>query len=239
MGEFDDDMSMPETEGIWQNILTPEQIKRMLSSPSGPAGKRRDTRENRGPRAQQAPQGNAQMMNLMARMILRREDHLSTLLSDVQFLIHMGVHQDGILPALLATSQQWHSNEKTCSLRHTLAVKTMEIVLDRLKQLQAADPQSDLYKSCLNQRIITQDRTMPYLQWNATTNQLTPSKTAPLPLDQVLKDIQMLLTHMADPRVTLRFHSRKWTTRCRRGKRSPSHGCGRFPAPQGSPSSRS
>ncbi|CAL1151582.1 unnamed protein product [Cladocopium goreaui] len=57
--------------------------------------------------------------------------------------------------------EEWHKGPKTIPLRHTLAVSMMMVLEERLTKLANADTASDLFQACIQQNLITKEKTMP------------------------------------------------------------------------------
>lgn len=198
----DDDMSMPETAAVWGNLLSTDQLNRML-------------RPARAPKRPRGPQGRnvkeeeivvtAQWTQTVNRLLLRHEDHLNVILSDAQFLVQMGLHADGLVPSLLAETQSWHGSDKAMPLRHHLILRTMTTLLGRLRQLSKEADNSKLFQQCMEMQLINKERQMPYLQWEDRAKRLIPSKTPPLDIGTVIADLEAIMTQLQDFRVTLRF----------------------------------
>ncbi|CAL1145226.1 unnamed protein product [Cladocopium goreaui] len=206
---------------IWGNLLTEAQLKGLgiTESNQQTSNKRHkgDKADNKG-RSKPASKPASEMMSVpkdlminMAKLVLKHEDTLNTLLQESEFVLHLAPGEGSLLPLLLMKSQEWHKGPKTIPLRHTLAVSMMMVLEERLTKLANADTASDLFQACIQQNLITKEKTMPYLRWDASQSRLTPSNAPHLPLEQVQRSLTNILRLMGDKEVTLRYHALKRT----------------------------
>ena len=127
---------------------------------------------------------NVQLLMLIV-MTLRQEDQLKTLAQDHEFIIHMGTGQGGVMQELLQLSQQWHSEIKSAPLRHVLAKHLISTIHTRLMALQECKKGSEPWKEFVKASLILENGDLPYLQWDAQSQSLIPSKEKPLSLKEV------------------------------------------------------
>ena len=85
----------------------------------------------------------------MARIILKHEDSIHVLLQEFQFVMFLQPGEGSLLPVLLACHQSWQKGGRTQSLRHTMALKAMETVKDRLTKLKNAPASADVVQAAM------------------------------------------------------------------------------------------
>ena len=150
------------------------------------------------------------VLQTMTQLLLRHEDALNGLLQESQFVVHLTPGVGSIIPQMLKQTKDWHAqSEKTTTLRHCLAKSMISTLQLRLSKLAEASPTSDLYQDCMKYHLLKseQDRTMPFLRWNAQQKKLQPTDQPGLPLEAVQKSLANIMRLMDDQRVTLRFHA--------------------------------
>ena len=213
------DMGNPDLDqaaAIWQNMLSPDQLKLFATlsngnQPSQPNG--RTAKRHKPEKTKQmpvSPQGQAsEMMQLMAKMILRQEDALNAMLTEHQFLLHINVGKGSIVPDMLQLTQTWKAGKctSTAPLRHQLAVCMMTLLKDRLTSLNGSLTKDDVVKECWQHNILNQKLEMPFLRWNPQKQVLEPSNDRCLAVPETLKQVENILQLMQDETVTVRFHS--------------------------------
>lgn len=76
----------------------------------------------------------------------------------------------------------------------------------RVVKLTSSTPESDFFKACVNQGLLTAEKTLPYLTWCQKQKKLIPNGKVLTAeeLHQILQEMEQLLE---GPAVTLRFHS--------------------------------
>ena len=206
---------------IWGNLLAEAQLKGLGISESDqqkPNKRHKGDKADHKSRSKPANKQNSEMMSVpkdlilnMAKLALKHEDTLNTLLQESEFVLHLAPGEGSLLPILMMKSQEWHKGPKTVPLRHTLAVSMLMVLEERLTKLANADTASDLFQACIQQNLVTKEKTMPFLRWDASQSRLTPSNTQHLPLDQVQRSLTNILRLMEDKEVTLRYHALKRT----------------------------
>ena len=141
-------------------------------------------------------------------MVLRHEDSINATLTESQFMIHFNLGEGTIIGDLLQESASWQQKtQKDIPLRHQLAKKMMDILASRLQKLAAATPTDQIMTDCAKYHIVNSQGTMPFLAWNAKTQQLEPTVDKPLTIQEVLKTLSNIQRLMVEKEVTVRFHS--------------------------------
>ncbi|CAL1131107.1 unnamed protein product [Cladocopium goreaui] len=148
------------------------------------------------------------MLKTMARIILKHEDSIHVLLQEFEFVMFLQPGEGSLLPVLMACHQKWLKGDRSQSLRHTMALQTIETVKDRLDKLKAAPASADLVQDCIRFNLIDSQQMMPYLRWDTSTQKLVPSKEKPLPIGEVSRIIDTIVKILqSEPEITLRFHA--------------------------------
>jgi hypothetical protein len=202
--------SLDRATSIWGSLLTPGQLQSLGIHP--------DTEDKPAKRPRRKDKGSSttgstddqtlNMMKTMARIILKHEDSIHVLLQEFQFVMFLQPGEGSLLPVLLACHQSWQKGDRTQSLRHTMALKAMETVKERLTKLKNAPASADVVQDCIRFNLIDQNQMMPYLRWDTRTRQLVPSKDKPLPIGEVSRIIDTIVHILqSEPEITLRFHA--------------------------------
>lgn len=140
----------------------------------------------------------------ITKLLIRHEDSLHVLLSERQYLLHLGAGPAGILPSLLQETTAWRKSEKSTPLRHRLVVTMFSLLMERLNTLMQAQPTSEPYQRARDYQILDKNGEMPFLMWDVTKKQLQP-----IPTKEVHKMLTEIIGIVQDPTTTLRFHSLK------------------------------
>ena len=156
------------------------------------------------------PRGNApEMLQLMARMVLRQEDTINSLLTEHQFLVHVNIGNGSILPDLIQVTQNWKTDQSGAKipLRHQLASTMMTLLRDRVQKLSVSKTDDEVVKECWRFHVLNQNMEMPFLRWNPKTQSLEPTADKCLTIAETLKHLEGIVRLMTDCTTTVRFHS--------------------------------
>ena len=197
---------------IWGNLLTSSQMKELGLNKDKDSPQQAKRQKRKEPHKRSPPSSDAsktqELIQSMAKLLLRHEDSLHVLLQEHEFVLHLSPGEGSILPLLLQTSQQWQKQRPQQSLRQTLAMALMETVIERLDKLQQAQVTTQLFQDCVQYHIVNADRNMPYLYWCPKAQKLMPSKDKSLEIKEVLHTLNGIHRILKeDPEATLRFHS--------------------------------
>lgn len=201
--------ALDKASSIWANLLTQDQLRSL-------GIKEEDTNEpNKRPRRKERSDSNSTasdhtkaMVQVMAKILLRHEDSLHVLLQEYEFVLWIQPGEGSLLPILMACHLEWQKGCKTISHRHSMALRTIETLKDRLDKLQQAPASADVVKDCIKFHLIDANQMMPFLRWDAGAQQLLPTKDKPLPIGEVSRIIQTIHQILqSEPEITLRFHS--------------------------------
>ena len=107
------------------------------------------------------------MVQVMAKILLRHEDSLHVLLQEYEFVLWIQPGEGSLLPILMACHLEWQKGCKTISLRHSMALRTIETLKDRLDKLQQAPASADVVKDCIKFHLIDANQMMPFLRPSA------------------------------------------------------------------------
>ena len=225
--ELDEGTDSLAVSKIWGPLLTPAELAN-LGIPTDSKETDKSNKRHKPNKTEQKGKGkgkshkstsqetvtvNKAALVTLTKLVLRHEDSLNTTLQESQFLMFMSPGAGSVLKQLFEESCQWHESGREIPLRHVLAKSMLQHLEERLVKLIAADPNTELYKECVDHHLILPDdhRTTPFLRWDASKKCLVPNHTPGLPAQQVLKSFQAILRLMEDPAVTLRFHALKKT----------------------------
>lgn len=202
-----DDLS--KASKVWQGLLTQSQLKQLgLSDEDGSKPKRARRKEAARPNSEASSRQPNEAIQLLIRLALRHEDSINVLMQEFQFTLFISPGEGSLFPTLLQTHQAWKANPSNLTLRHTMALKTVETLLERLTALQNSPVESQRFQECLQYQWINTDKVMPFLRWDASKQQLLPSKDKGLELGEVHHTVtQIHRILQAEPQLTLRFHA--------------------------------
>lgn len=218
---LDDEMANAELANIWGQLMSPDQIAAMINAKPNP-----HKRPRAGPQGKQrAPLPELlSWMKALTKLVVRHEDTLNVITSDFQFLAFLGQQRDGIIPLMVEESKKWHAApEKSNPLRQHLLMLAMGQLTIRLKALAEADTNSPLFQECFKHHLTGQDKRMPYLTWDPEAKLLVPTKTQPVAISMVIRDMEQIKTILQENLVVLRFHSLKRLTSRRTTEQCPGY----------------
>ena len=207
----------PDTQLIqlWQNILPKEELSRVChSNGKRPASREQSASERKRGRNPDQPKGEdvdqKQLIQLMARLMLRHEDTLHTLLREHEFVLHLRTGNGSVIPLMMKQSMDWHqSKEKNSSLRQTLAHFLFTTLHQRAQHILNAQKGEEIHKVSMAQMLITEDQHYPFLMWCNQSKKLTMSKDKPLDGETLEDILQSLVEMSSEHQNILRFHALK------------------------------
>jgi len=206
-----DDLDKAST--IWSGLLTPGQLLSLgIKDEEDIKPNKRQRKKDRGSSTtasrSDSSDNTAAMVKVMAKILLRHEDTIHVLLQEMEFVLFLKPGEGSLLPILMACHKEWQAGPKTHTLRHTMALTMISTLKERLDRLQNAPASAEVVKDCIRFNLIDASQQMPYLRWDASHNQLVPSKESPLPIGEVSKILQsILLILQSETEITLRFHA--------------------------------
>ena len=151
---------------------------------------------------------NTEMLKVMARILLPPRGHHSRPVTGDGVRVVPQPGEGSLLPILMACHKEWQTGSKLQTLRHTMALKVITTLKERLDKLQQAPASADVVQDCIRYNLIDAKQQMPYLRWDQSTQQLVPSKEPPLAIGEVGKLLQtILLILQSESEITLRFHA--------------------------------
>jgi hypothetical protein len=198
---------------IWNGLLTPSQLQSLGikdADNSGPSKRQRKKDRGSSTTASRSEPSdkNTEMLKVMARILLRHEDTIHVLLQEMEFVLFLNPGEGSLLPILMACHKEWQTGSKLQTLRHTMALKVITTLKERLDKLQQAPASADVVQDCIRYNLIDAKQQMPYLRWDQSTQQLVPSKEPPLAIGEVGNLLQtILLILQSESEITLRFHA--------------------------------
>ena len=194
---------------VWNGVFTHDQLRQLGLNDNDDRKSKRARR--RGPTrstSAASSEDTQQMLQALVRLTLRHEDTLNVLMQEFQFTLFISPGEGSLLPTLLLAHKEWKANPTNLTLRHTMALKTMEMLLERLQHLKDSAVESQAFQECLQYQWINMDKVMPYLRWDQSSQKLLPSKDKGLQLDEVIHTVtQIHRILQAEPQITLRYHA--------------------------------
>lgn len=167
------------------------------------------------PDGEPAPAQLAQAMLVMSKLLIRLDRDLQSIKQEDSFLLFFNNKQPtGALPILMKAAQAWHQQQQEeekqtpwMPLRQKLFQTLFNELLTKITQLGEASPQSDLIKAAVQQRLLLEDRTMPFLEWSRQKQCLQVSKIAALSLRTMKANIEDLIEASTEPSLIKAFHA--------------------------------
>ena len=158
--------ALDKANSIWGSLLTPGQLHSLGIHPEDEDKPlKRPRRKEKGSSTAGSSDDQTQtMLKTMARIILKHEDSIHVLLQEFEFVMFLQPGEGSLLPVLMACHQKWLKGDRSQSLRHTMALQTIETVKDRLDKLKAAPASADLVQDCIRFNLIDSQQMMPYLR---------------------------------------------------------------------------
>ena len=202
--------ALDKASSIWSNLLTPGQLRSLGIKDE------EEVKPNKRPRRKERSTSTAastdpdlrNMVQVMAKIVLRQEDTINVLLQEFEFVLYLQPGEGSLLPTLIQCHRTWQNSDRSKTLRHTMALTMVETLKERLDILVQAQVTAEVFQDCVKYNLINANREMPYLRWDAGAQQLVPSKEKALPIGEVQNIIQNILKILqSEPEITLRFHS--------------------------------
>ena len=208
------DQEDAEMLAIWQGILPAKELlsgfKRPLSPTSATSLPNTQRKKGQRPGERGADPEVPELLRQIARLTLRHEDTLAVILQQSQFVLHLKGGQGSLLPLMMAKSQSWHAEAtKTSTLRSCLATLMVDTLKERASKLLAAQKNDDMWKAGVQQNILTEEGSLPFLSWHPQQKRLVQSKDKPLEAKELMAILDEIQLQLQDPCSVLRFHSMK------------------------------
>lgn len=195
---------------IWNNLLTPGQLRSLgiKDEDETKPNKRPRRKEHSGSSTKSSDPDLKQMVQVMAKIVMRQEDTINVLLQEFEFVLYLQPGEGSLLPTLINCHRTWQNSDKSQSLRHTMALTMVETLKERLDKLVQAPVTAEVFQDCVKYNLINSNREMPYLRWDVGSQQLVPSKEKALPIGEVQNILMNILKILQqEPEITLRFHA--------------------------------
>ena len=148
------------------------------------------------------------LIPLMAKVLLRHDQQLRSMLVDNSFVAFLGQNPQGMLPVMIAETQQWkqdlEAKKVTRSLRSQLWLVVCQTLHKRVLQISQADSKGELIQQCQKAKIL-----LPDLRWNHHQKEYTVSETEPMSSQKLLTICQALIDHAMEPDLVQTFHTLK------------------------------
>ena len=173
-------------------------------------GKGNGKSKGKGPKTNQ-PQADP-MLQLMARLILKHDQQLRSVLVDNSFVCFLGQHPQGMLQSMIAETMQWKQdfeNKKvTRSLRSQLWLHVCQTLQKRVQMIAHADPQGELIQKCQKAKSFCQIFGGPIFSHQLKAYEV--SEKEPLSAQKLTTLCQALIDHAAmEPDLIQGFHTEK------------------------------
>ena len=121
---------------VWKGVFTPDQLRQLgLGDDEDRKSKRPRRKGPTRSNSESSSVDTRELLQALIRLTLRHEDSLNVILQEFQFTLFISPGECSLLPTLLLTHKDWKANPTNVTLRHTMAVKTVEALQERLHHL--------------------------------------------------------------------------------------------------------
>lgn len=151
-----------------------------------------------------------------ASVVLRHDLSLNTYFVQDAFLFFMNMEEKGIQLKLIKAAKEWRTlNESALTqppLRNHLFQILVQELINRVDHIAKCDAQSQLWTSLTARQVVMTDGSWPYVAWNVNTKKLEVTNQKPIPMSQMIQDLQTLGEMCTVNTNIIRFHAMKTTT---------------------------
>ena len=179
--------------------VTPPSVKPAESSPpanSGGKGKGRGKGANKGrarPRNQDSGDAN-QLVNAMARLLLRHDEQLTALTSEVTFVSYAKTEGHSVLPILFAENRRLKSES---SLIPPHQAMTMRFFRELKERLIAISKDKRVQERLISEGTLNSDGEWPFHEWSTGDQALAETLEEPLNTSQVVSGVGDILARLS------------------------------------------
>ena len=159
----------------------------------------------------------AQLIQLMAAMIIRMDYETQQLRKQDSYVFFMQMEADGVVHDLMKKGKEWHhhmqngtqmATEEQKPLRVALMQTLVTTLSTRLTELSKSQT-SNLYQAAVQTNVITTTGDFLFHRWDHTQQKLSTTDQAPIPMARMLRYVQQMEEIFKDWEVTLKFKSLK------------------------------
>ena len=148
----------------------------------------------------------SQLCRTLAIVTLRHEDALNSLACQDQFILFLTQGPQGMSPLLIQTAQDWREQSNVTSpLRVVLMQTLLEELMRRFKGFCTKLSDEDFRRQSIQTKVILEDNTVPYLQWNHQQKCLLPSQVQGMSIQDMEQRLQRLHSALQEPSNLIRF----------------------------------
>ena len=174
--------------------------KASSSNGKGKAGGRGGRRE-RGNDQDQGTAGSqdptSSLVTAMARLLLRHDEQLVALTSEVTFISYARTDEHTVLPQLFSELRQTQSSRSLTPPRQVLTVRFFRELKDRLL---AVSKDRGMQEKLMEEGIVNSEGEFPFYEWSTTEQRLTETLEEPLNTSQVVSGLGDTLARLStDP----------------------------------------
>ena len=157
----------------------------------------------------------ATAFKLLARMVIRQDQEMQNLRRETNFVFFFsGKATTGALPLLLQSAAKWHDKTQTeqakypwVPLRQHLLQALLNDLMTRVEQLGKADASSELMRTAVQQKVLLEDHSCPYMEWNQHSKQLQVSRRIPQSIQAIYKTLEALVEQTTNSEMIRSFHA--------------------------------
>ena len=222
------DWQMGQEGALSQMLQTFQNLAPMLDtglklSPN-PAAPKRQRRQDGAikPKEESSQQGHGQdahldqqkLLILMAKLLLRVDRDLQVIHRETTFIFYFSCKDPkGVLPLMLQEAETWHqaSTENASTwkrpLRQVLLQTLLTALTTRVHKLLEAPEDSPLMEAAKSSRILLENKTIPFMEWNPQEQKLQVSQKTPVSLAKMSEHCLELQDGFKDPTLIQKFHS--------------------------------
>ena len=123
------------------------------------------------------------LVTAMARLLLRHDEHLVAMTSEVTFISYARTDEHTVLPQLFSELRQVHSSGSSAPPRQALTMRFFRELKDRLL---AISKDCGMQEKLMEGGIVNSEGEFPFYEWSTTEQRLTETLEEPLNTSQVV-----------------------------------------------------
>ena len=137
------------------------------------------------------------LVTAMARLLLRHDEHLVAMTSEVTFISYARTDEHTVLPQLFSELRQVHSSGSSAPPRQALTMRFFRELKDRLL---AISKDCGMQEKLMEGGIVNSEGEFPFYEWSTTEQRLTETLEEPLNTSQVVSGLGDILARLStDP----------------------------------------
>ena len=153
---------------------------------AGGRGGRRDRGNEQGQGTAGSQDPTPSLVTAMARLLLRHDEQLVALTSEVTFISYARTDEHTVLPQLFSELRQIQSSRSLTPPRQVLTVRFFRELKDRLL---AVSKDRGMQEKLMEEGIVNSEGEFPFYEWSTTEQRLTETLEEPLNTSQVVSGL--------------------------------------------------